>query len=181
MSGRVSTGAKKTGQKYKNTTAFRHNPGSKLTKKILALPVQGLCSRCFEIIEWRKKYRKYKPLTAPKKCVGCEQKTVKDAYHVICDKCAGARGVCAKCQESREIVASVNTETSAHSNKTQQEFEAKLQRLSERQRRTFLRRLERGDVTQQDLLDKALSDDDEDDDFWGADDDEGDEDSEDDE
>jgi hypothetical protein len=31
------------------------------------LPNEGLCPRCHDIIEWKKKYRKYKPLTTPKR------------------------------------------------------------------------------------------------------------------
>ena len=31
------------------------------------MPINGLCPACEEQIEWRKKYRKYKPLTVPKK------------------------------------------------------------------------------------------------------------------
>lgn len=58
---------KKGAPKYQNRTAFKHNKNSKLTKKILSMPNEGLCTRCYEIIEWKKKYRKYKPLSAPKK------------------------------------------------------------------------------------------------------------------
>ncbi|KAI9221151.1 hypothetical protein BC828DRAFT_381831 [Blastocladiella britannica] len=104
MAQKTSTGAQKKGQKYQNTTAFRHNKASKKTKDILALPVQGLCARCFEIVEWRKKFRKYKSLTAPKKCVTCSQKTVKEAYHIMCTPCATSKGVCAKCSEGKDIV-----------------------------------------------------------------------------
>ena len=50
---------------HQNKVAFHHNKGSKKTARILSLPNQGLCGRCHEKIEWRKKYRKYKPLKAP--------------------------------------------------------------------------------------------------------------------
>lgn len=53
--------------KHQNSVAFKHNKGSKKTAKILSLPNQGLCKRCWDKIEWRKKYRKYKPLKAPTK------------------------------------------------------------------------------------------------------------------
>ena len=53
--------------KHQNKFAFRHNKNSKLTKKILERPNQGLCLRCYDQIEWRKKYRKYKLLSAPGK------------------------------------------------------------------------------------------------------------------
>jgi hypothetical protein len=67
MSGRVSTGGKKKGQKYQNKEAFRHNKASKKTAKILAMPISNVCQHCKDILEWRKQYRKYKPLTQPKK------------------------------------------------------------------------------------------------------------------
>lgn len=56
---------KKGAPKYQNTFAFKHNPKSKKTERILALPIYGLCEKCRKQIEWRKKYRKYKPLTQP--------------------------------------------------------------------------------------------------------------------
>ena len=59
----------KKGQRHQNTKAFKNNlhDTSKKTKQINSLKVGGVCVRCREIIEWRKKYKKYKPLTAPKK------------------------------------------------------------------------------------------------------------------
>mmetsp|Transcript_4611 Transcript_4611/g.8868 ORF Transcript_4611/g.8868 Transcript_4611/m.8868 type:complete len:290 (-) Transcript_4611:83-952(-) len=73
---------------HQNTFAFRHNPKSKLTEKILASPNVGVCRRCHDKIEWRKQYRKYKPLTQPGKCNLCQQKNVVAAYHTICTNCA---------------------------------------------------------------------------------------------
>ena len=52
---------------YQNNFKFRHNPNSQKTKKILSLPNEGLCKKCHDIIEWKKQYRKYKPLTMPAK------------------------------------------------------------------------------------------------------------------
>lgn len=43
---------------HQNSFAFKHNPNSKKTKKIAAIPNVGVCKRCHDIIEWRKKYRK---------------------------------------------------------------------------------------------------------------------------
>ena len=57
----------KRAQKHQNRYAWRHNKNSKMTKKILSAPIVGMCSRCYEIIVWRKKYRKYKPLSQPAK------------------------------------------------------------------------------------------------------------------
>lgn len=58
---------KKKGQAHQNITAWKPNKNSKITRTINALPVYGLCDRCTEVIMWKKKYKKYKPLTAPKK------------------------------------------------------------------------------------------------------------------
>lgn len=44
--------------KHQNSFAFRHNPKSKKTDKILSSPNVGVCKRCHDKIEWRKKYRK---------------------------------------------------------------------------------------------------------------------------
>lgn len=52
-------------QAHKNTFAFRHNPKSKLTATIAATPIVGVCEKCRIQIQWRKDYRRYKPLKAP--------------------------------------------------------------------------------------------------------------------
>ncbi len=64
---------------------------------ILALPNEGLCRRCHDKIEWRKKYRKYKPLRQPAVCQFCHLKEVKAAYHRSCGGCAAAKAVCPFC------------------------------------------------------------------------------------
>jgi hypothetical protein len=84
---------KKTKQKgrapaHQNTYAFRHNPKSKLTAKILSSPVDNCCRRCREKIVWRKTYRKYKPLTQPATCNQCHRRNITAAYHTICKSCA---------------------------------------------------------------------------------------------
>ena len=61
---------KKTGPpKYKNERAFKNNlhDTSKKQKEINSLEFHGLCEHCKGVIEWKVKYKKYKPLTAPKK------------------------------------------------------------------------------------------------------------------
>ncbi|KAI7813584.1 hypothetical protein IRJ41_023198 [Triplophysa rosa] len=64
----------------------------------------GLCQHCKDVMEWKVKYNKYKPLTQPRKCVKCLQKTVKDAYYIICKPCALKLELCAKCGKKDEIV-----------------------------------------------------------------------------
>lgn len=72
---------------HQNRFAFHHNPKSKKTATILAAPIQHVCRRCHEKIEWKKQYRKYKPLTTPGKCNHCGNRNVKAAYHTICEPC----------------------------------------------------------------------------------------------
>ena len=63
----------------------------------MELPNEGLCRRCTEKIEWRKQYRKYKPLKQPKTCNLCHQKTVLAAYHTLCGSCATRTNCCPFC------------------------------------------------------------------------------------
>lgn len=72
---------------HQNQFAFAHNPCSKKTDQILALKNVHVCQRCADKIEWRKKYRKYKPRSQPGVCNGCKKRNVKSAYHTICTNC----------------------------------------------------------------------------------------------
>lgn len=57
----------KKGQAHQNSTSWKANKNSKKSLQIANLPVYGLCKRCTDVILWRKKYKKYKPLTILKK------------------------------------------------------------------------------------------------------------------
>ncbi len=56
-------------QKYQNATTFKNNlyDTSKLTKDINSIEHKGVCERCKQVLEWKVHFRKYKPLTTPKK------------------------------------------------------------------------------------------------------------------
>ena len=91
----------KPGQKYQNKTAYkphRDQPTHVVAEHVIQRQEQGLCVRCIEILQWRRQFNKYKPLTLPRRCLHCQQKTVKCAYHVLCQVCAGEQHVCAKCR-----------------------------------------------------------------------------------
>ncbi|EDQ85103.1 uncharacterized protein MONBRDRAFT_29579 [Monosiga brevicollis MX1] len=64
----------------------------------------NVCPRCAEILDWRKKFDKYKPRTKPGSCVRCQQKRVTMAYHIVCKECAEANNVCAKCNKEAEDI-----------------------------------------------------------------------------
>lgn len=126
-------------QKHQNRSKFKNNlhDTSHKTKFINNIHVSDVCERCKEIIEWKIKYKKYKPLTQPKKCVKCEQKTVKKAYHVMCGECGKSFGVCTKCCQKKEIVPSIPDKQEEI--KLDAELQSLLQSLPERKRRTFIR------------------------------------------
>lgn len=61
-------GAPKRGPpRHQNKTKFKHNKHSVKSQFIAKITHSCLCKRCYEKIEWRKTYRKYKPLTQPRK------------------------------------------------------------------------------------------------------------------
>lgn len=95
--------------------------------------------------EWRKKYRKYKPIDQPKKCSTCHEKKVKAAYHVICGDCAKTRNVCPKCLESKDIVGAVEPADAEVREQIEllRSHKGALPGLTERERRGLLRQLER--------------------------------------
>ncbi|KAJ2991841.1 hypothetical protein HDV02_003464 [Globomyces sp. JEL0801] len=74
----------------------------------------------------------------------CHKKSIVQAYHVICQPCQKVKRVCAKCHESTEI-ESETPKTNAEQMKSDQEFELKIASLSERQKRSYLRKIDRGD------------------------------------
>ncbi|CAM9621239.1 unnamed protein product, partial [Chrysoparadoxa australica] len=127
---------------HQNTFAFRHNPNSKKTKAIAAMPIRGLCKKCHEKIEWKKKYRKYKPLTKPGVCQECRQKSVTAAYHVLCKPCAQSLRVCSWCKQRKSIVPSEAAETFEEA-KARVEGECKEEGVSLRVRARLLREVEK--------------------------------------
>ena len=69
MSSQRGNSEKKKAPKYANKMAFRNDlhDSNKRTKAIRELEITGCCEKCKNVIEWKIKYKKYKPLTVPKK------------------------------------------------------------------------------------------------------------------
>ncbi|CAN8064654.1 unnamed protein product [Agarophyton chilense] len=137
----TSSGAKSRAPAHQNSFAFRHNKRSKLTDKIQrTVDTQALCNACANKIEWRKKYRKYKPLTVPSRCNRCRAKRVFSAYHTLCSSCTAHATVCAMCAtampRAARNVAAVDMRDAR--------VAALVESLSERERRTVLRLVEKG-------------------------------------
>lgn len=126
-------------QKYQNHTSFKNNlyDNSQKIKSINSTEVTNVCERCKKIIEWKIKYKKYKVLKAPMKCIKCEQKTVKHSYHNICLPCAKQQGICSKCGQKKDIVE--GKPSKEEQIKLDAEFEAILKTIPERKRRTLIR------------------------------------------
>jgi Uncharacterized conserved protein (DUF2039) len=146
-------------QAYQNTHAFRHNKNSKKSNLLRArVNTGGLCLRCSEKIEWRIKYRKYKPLTQPRKCNGCDERSVRHAYRTLCDDCADKRGVCPQCAEATRVNPKVPSKTEA--NREQDILEGAVESMRERHRRTIYRKAARGEDVSAALAGANKSDDD---------------------
>lgn len=132
-----------------NKPAFHHNPRSRKTAKIAAIPNSGVCTRCHAIIEWRKKYRKYKPITQPRKCTVCSLKKVAFAYHIVCTECARAKAICPKCTQKKDLV----TDDSKQAMTIEELVELMgAARVRERKRRTIIRLWERNEKSIEELL-----------------------------
>jgi len=101
MSSQRGNCEKKKAPKYANKTGFKNDlhDTNKRTKVIRELEVTGCCEKCRKVIEWKIKYKKYKPLTQPKRCVKCQNKSVLNAYNIVCMPCASLQQICAKCSD----------------------------------------------------------------------------------
>ncbi|XP_053697585.1 uncharacterized protein C9orf85 homolog [Sabethes cyaneus] len=149
MSSKRGDGGRRTrAQKHQNTFAFKndlHDKHTPLIKLINTLNVCEVCERCKEVIEWKIKYRKYKPLTQPKSCNKCNERKVKRAYHVLCRDCALASRCCAKCLAPADKTAIIPPEpTEEEKLKLKVEMDQLIKSLPERKRRTFLRYMNKG-------------------------------------
>lgn len=142
--------------RYQNAFTFKHNSKSKKTDYIQGLHHSGLCRRCNDKIEWKKKYRKYKPLKKPRKCKHCMQPRVRRAYHVICAQCARDKNCCAWCLKDASTAEGkiVVTETMRQEAEEKQEKQLldTLGGIRERDRRTIMRQIEQGHQTAEDIV-----------------------------
>jgi hypothetical protein len=86
---------------------------------------------------------KYKPLTQPRKCTSCSQKTIQLAYHTLCQPCSKKKDKCAKCGAAKDTVASVATRLADVEAQIEEiaDFKGQIPGVPERERRTMLRNL----------------------------------------
>ena len=103
--------------------------------KIAEIEIVLCCPKCVEILQFKQRIGKYKPLTQPAKCVRCEQRKVLNAYHASCRECALKLSECAKCH------VKIEHEIAKDESKESKAVEEQVKGLSERLRRTYLRKL----------------------------------------
>lgn len=144
MSSQRGNASRSRSQKHKNTIAYKNDKygASVQVQKAKSKVHDGLCQRCKDVLEWKVKYNKYKPITQARTCVKCSQKTVKDAYHVICKPCSIKLELCAKCGKKEDIVIPVNT---SKEGKEEEEEDASLKKKGRGQRNKGLDELDTDD------------------------------------
>nr|CAB3478379.1 unnamed protein product [Digitaria exilis] len=89
--------------KHQNTYAWKPNLNQKINEtepggrfRPLA-EITGVCQRCRDQIDWKRRYGKYKQIVEPAKCQKCGKRAVRQAYHNVCRDCSKNLGICAKC------------------------------------------------------------------------------------
>ncbi|TKY50152.1 C9orf85-like protein [Spatholobus suberectus] len=133
--------------KHQNKYAWKPNADRKINETEVGgrfrplSEITGVCPRCKEQIEWKRRYGKYKPLLQPAKCQRCSKRNVRQAYHNLCSGCAKEHGVCAKCCcGGNRIVGRDISEVEAE----QKMLEEAIKNSRERERRALLRAMNKG-------------------------------------
>ncbi|KAL5582112.1 hypothetical protein UlMin_014554 [Ulmus minor] len=128
--------------KHQNKFAWKPKLGCKINETEVGgrfrplSEVTGVCPRCKDQIEWKRRYGKYKSLTEPAKCQLCTKRNVRQAYHNLCFGCAKEQQVCAKCRcRVNQIVGRDLSEVEAE----QKMLDEAIKTARERDRRTLLR------------------------------------------
>ncbi|XP_010257991.1 PREDICTED: uncharacterized protein C9orf85 homolog [Nelumbo nucifera] len=133
--------------KHQNKYVWKPNAGHKKNETELGgkfrpfSDITGVCARCKDQIEWKRRYGKYKPLTEPAKCQRCSKRAVRQAYHNLCSACAKDQNVCAKCCcHVDQIIGRDCSEIEAE----EKTLEEAIKNARERDRRTLLRAMNKG-------------------------------------
>jgi hypothetical protein len=89
-------------QKHQNKTTYKVQFKQHLIDLQENTPKDHLCKRCYEIIDWKLKYGKYKKLTVPGKCQKCQKKNILKSYRHNCEGCSSEFKICSKCSKPIE-------------------------------------------------------------------------------
>ena len=144
---------------HKNKTAWvahKHQDGLKITDEMVQEIgwLDHCCEKCCDVLAWRRKYAKYKPLSQAGKCNRCQAKEVRRPYHSLCQPCASQTSQCAKCQQPYAIPQEVLDREAK-----MKYIKSKLGLLPERYRRSAERKLEKEEQDMDEivsLVDRAL-------------------------
>ncbi|WCJ25556.1 hypothetical protein M5689_007431 [Euphorbia peplus] len=128
--------------KHQNQFAWKPHAGCKINETEVGgkwrplSEITGVCHRCKDQIDWKRRYGKYKALSEPAKCQGCSKRAVRQAYHNLCTACAKEQNVCAKCRCSvRSIIGRDVAEVEAE----QKMLDEAIKNSRERDRRSLIR------------------------------------------
>lgn len=116
----MSAYQKKKGQKYQNKTAFKIKYDTNAIEVIKKAPLDHLCKRCMEQIQWKLKFNKYKPNKSISRwyklfyhfiCIlkylpysnKCGEKNIIKAYRKCCDICSEKYEICTKCEQNKNL------------------------------------------------------------------------------
>ena len=136
------TGTKKS-QKYHNKTGFKLKFKTDKINLRENTNIDRVCERCYEKIQWKLKFGKYKPLKNPGKCQKCERKKVIKPYRILCNSCADENKACAKCGQVKKMHPESQKDANKISEmKRKQEFDRYMSMMQERSRRKIQRLME---------------------------------------
>ena len=141
----------KTGTHCNSTAwvAHKHQEGLKVTDAMVeALGWLDLtCEKCVDILTWRKKYGKYKLSEKPGKCHLCGLRKIGRPHHSLCQDCACARKLCAKCERPYAI-----PEDEVIRMQREKELKRAISDLPERYKRSAERKFEKGELAEAEAL-----------------------------
>ena len=133
---KVSCGKPKSSQKYQNSTKFKP---LNISQKAKEAPMNNLCNRCYDILEWKKQFKKYKPLSAPSKCIACMEKRVFAAYRILCNDCSFKSMKCSKCNTEVEKFCAKTV-----ADKSKNNLKEIINMLKEGPKKTVIRKMNEG-------------------------------------
>ena len=126
--------------KYQNKTTYELKYHPELRELQDTAPRNNLCQRCFDIINWKLKYGKYKKPSQPGKCKVCSMKNVLKAYRHTCDACSTSKSICSKCLSPCEFVEFVSkVQQKINTEKKVSEMEKVLDTFRESTKRRIMR------------------------------------------
>ncbi|KAI4389282.1 hypothetical protein MLD38_001523 [Melastoma candidum] len=143
----MSGGSRRGPPKHQNQYVWKPNAGKKINETEVGgkyrplSEITGVCPRCKDQIEWKRRYGKYKPLAEPSKCQRCSKRAVRQAYHKLCHGCAKEQNVCAKCCSQ---VGQLIGRDSSELEEEQKMLEEAIKNARERDRRSLLRAMNKG-------------------------------------